>query len=482
MTQSAPAPVLVWFRYDLRLDDHPALCDAAAKGPVIGLFVLDPALDGRPLGGAARWWLHHSLTALSAALADRGIPLLMRAGDAATVVAQEAAAAGVQGVVWNRGNTPWLRRLDQTAATALARQGTPHRITASDLMVEPEAIRTGSGGAFKVFTPFWKALQASHRPAAPQTTPDSLRGPGLPGAPAPVPPAPVPPAPVPSDWALLPTRPDWAGGLRATWTPGEAGAHQRLHDFLQSRVLTYGARRDFPADPATSRLSPFLRFGEISARRVWQVTEHLSGDSGLPFLRELAWREFNHHILFQAPDLHLHPLRPEFRNFPWREDPAGFAVWCQGKTGYPIVDAGMRELWHTGWMHNRVRMIVGSFLVKDLLVPWTAGEDWFWDTLVDACPANNPGNWQWVSGCGADAAPYFRVFNPVLQGEKFDPDGAYVRRWVPELARKRQGVHRPAEDGDLFRSPAYPPPMVDHGRARDRALAAFAALKEQDTP
>lgn len=469
MTQ--PAPVLLWFRYDLRLDDNPALIDAAAKGPVTALFVLDPALDGRPLGGAARWWLHHSLTALSAALAERGVPLLLRAGDAAAIVTEEAARIGAQGVVWNRGNTPWLRRLDQAVPVALSRQGLAHRITASDLMVEPEAIRTGSGGAFKVFTPFWKTLQAHHRPAPPQDTPETLRGPGLPDG----------PIPVPEDWGLLPTRPDWAGGLRAAWIPGEAAAHRRLGDFLQERVQAYGNRRDFPAEPATSRLSPYLRFGEISARRVWQVTEALTGPAGLPFLRELAWREFNHHILFQAPDLHLLPLRPEFRQFPWQDDPKGFAAWSRGKTGYPIVDAGMRELWQTGWMHNRVRMIVGSFLVKDLLIPWTAGEDWFWDTLVDACPANNPGNWQWVSGCGADAAPYFRVFNPVLQGEKFDGDGAYVRRWVPELNRKRQGVHRPAEAEDLFRTPGYPPPIVDHNRARDRALAAFSALKEQNT-
>lgn len=469
MTQ--PAPVLVWFRYDLRLDDHPALIDAAAKGPVVALFVLDPALDGRPLGGAARWWLYHSLTALSATLAEYGIPLLLRAGDAAAVVAEEATRLGAQGVVWNRGNTPWLRRLDQAVPVALARQGIPHRIAASDLMVEPEAIRTGSGGAFKVFTPFWKTLQAYHRPAAPQETPATLRGPGVTGT----------PAAVPADWGLLPHSPDWAGGLRDTWTPGEAAAHQRLEDFLHGRVQAYGARRDYPAEPATSRLSPSLRFGEISARRVWQVTETLSGPDGLPFLRELAWREFNHHILFQAPDLHLHPLRPEFRQFPWREDPAGFAAWCRGRTGFPIVDAGMRELWHTGWMHNRVRMIVGSFLVKDLLIPWTIGEEWFWDTLVDACPANNPGNWQWVSGCGADAAPYFRVFNPVLQGEKFDSAGAYVRRWVPELARRRQDVHHPVDADDLFRTPGYPPPVVDHSRARDRALAAFSALKEQTT-
>lgn len=470
MTQAAH-PVLVWFRYDLRLDDHPALLDAAAKGPVVGIFVLDPALDGRPLGGASKWWLHHSLTSLSTALAKHGIPLLMRAGNAADIIPQEAIALGTQGVVWNRGNTPWLRRLDHDVSIALARRAIPYRLTGSDLMVEPEDIRTGSGGAFKVFTPFWKTLQAHHRPAPPIGCPAVLSGPGTPDG----------PAPVPADWNLLPMKPDWAGGLRSTWTPGEAGAHKELTDFLQGRVLQYAARRDFPATPATSRLSPFLRFGEISARRVWHLADRMVGDAGLPFLRELAWREFNHHILFQKPDLHCQPLRPEFQDFPWRDDPAGFAAWCAGKTGYPIVDAGMRELWHTGWMHNRVRMIVGSFLVKDLLVPWTAGEDWFWDTLVDACPANNPGNWQWVSGCGADAAPYFRVFNPVLQGEKFDPDGAYVRRWVPELARKRQGVHRPTEAEDLFRPSAYPPPIVDHGRARDRALEAFAALKDRAT-
>lgn len=449
-------PALLWFRNDLRIDDHPALTAAAASGaPVVAVYVLDDTQDGRPLGGAARWWLHHSLAALRESLAKLGAPLLLRRGTAVQVLPALADETNAVAVHWNRGNTPFQRRADAALSTILGERA---RLAASDLIAEPAAVCTGGGQPYRVFTPFWKTLWRDHAPPPPQAAPDRLRGLSAP------PPGDALEDDALEDWDLLPTRPDWAGGLRESWRPGEDGAFAHLETFLGAAVDRYGQRRDFPAEPGTSLLSPHLRFGEISVRRVWHTAQALAGDAAAGFLREVGWREFNHHLLFQQPALHEAPLRPEFAGFPWREDEAAFKAWCEGRTGYPIVDAGMRELWRTGWMHNRVRMIAGSFLVKDLLVPWQWGERWFWDTLVDACPANNPGNWQWVSGCGTDAAPYFRVFNPSLQAAKFDPRGAYVARWVPEAA----------DGGGLFSK--YPLPMVDHDAARKRALVAYEAI------
>lgn len=456
-------PALLWFRNDLRLDDHPALIAAAGAGaPVVALYVSDPALDGRPMGAASRWWLHHSLHALAQSLKAQGVPLILRRGDAATILPAVALSLGAQGVYWNAGHTPFLTALDDEVSDALLGVDIPAHRGAPDLLADPHALRNGSGLPYKVFTPFWKSLRNAHPVAAPQECPP-LHGPG--------------PLPIESDsldsWALLPTRPDWAGGLRDSWTPGEHGAQDRLRQFLAERTEHYAAERDIPAVEGTSRLSPHLRFGELSPRRVWHAVETAAGPIGEPFLREVAWREFSHHLLFQHPDMATQPLRPEYAAFPWQEDEGAFQAWCQGRTGFPIVDAGMRELWHTGWMHNRVRMIVASFLVKDLLIPWQWGERWFWDTLVDADAANNTASWQWVSGCGADAAPYFRIFNPTLQGEKFDPRGHYVRRWVPELAKAPDlTIHRPDKAGGLFGG-TYPPPMVDHAAARRRALLAY---------
>lgn len=450
---------LVWFRDDLRTDDHPALSKAielakANQGHVSAVYILDDALWNRPLGGASRWWLHHSLAALSEDLAALGVPLILRQGSSSEHLCDIARTAAISAVLCNRGQTPYLKACEKTAHAALAPLGCPLLAGGGELLVEPNVLLTGSGQPYRVFTPFWKRLSGlpDLRPALPE--------------PEPMPPRDQPSA-IPglslSDLQLLPKTPDWAGGLRKSWQPGQAGARQRLAAFLASSVPGYASRRDFPAETGTSRLSPHLRFGELSPRRLWDATLASHGPDGLPFLREVGWREFNHHLLFQWPDMATLPLKPEFARFPWRDDPAGFQAWCQGKTGFAIVDAGQRELWETGWMHNRVRMISASFLVKDLLIPWQQGEAWMWDTLVDACPANNPGNWQWVSGCGADAAPYFRIFNPLTQAEKFDPHGAYQRHWLPE---------RCAVGG---RSPR---PLVDHGAARDRALAALATLKD----
>lgn len=442
-----PACSLIWFRTDLRLDDHPALCAAVATGrPVVAVYVLDEAAEGRPLGAAARWWLHHSLENLAARLAAHGVSLILKRGAAEQVLPALAQALSAQTVHWNSGPTPFGRAQEQRVA---ARLGPLARPACSDLLAEPETLLSGSGRPYRVFTPFWKALFARGPSAAPLAPPPHITGITAEGG---------------EDlaaWHLRPRRPDWAGGLRQTWHPGEEAAEQRLAAFLAQAITAYPTARDLPAVDGTSRLSPHLRFGELSPRRLWDVASRLAGDRATAFLREVGWLEFNRHLLFQAPTLAEDPIRPEFAHFPWREDHEAFQRWCRGETGFPLVDAGMRQLWDTGWMHNRVRMCAASFLIKDLLIPWQWGERWFWETLVDADPANNPANWQWVAGCGADAAPFFRIFNPTTQQGKFDPDGAYVRRWGPLLSS---------------------PPLVDHATARLRALAALETMKERSAP
>jgi len=472
------APTLLWFRLDLRLTDNPALAAAVAAGrPVIPVFVLDDADAGsRAMGGASRWWLHHSLAALAEALSTRGVGLVLRRGPAAEVIRRLVEETGAAAVFWNRRYEPWASRRDAAIKTDLRNRGVEVRSFNSALLREPWEIETRTGGPYKVFTPFWKALRATVETATPTPPPARLPAPAR-----------MPAGDTLGDWALTPSRPDWADGLRAAWVPGEVAALKRLDTFLDEPVLDYARKRDLPAEPATSRLSPHLHFGEIGPRQAWHaaVTRHEPGRTD-KFLSELAWREFAHHLLYHFPDLPDAPLRPEFAGFPWADDKQGLRAWQRGRTGYPIVDAGLRELWATGWMHNRVRMIVASFLIKDLLIPWQAGEAWFWDTLVDADLANNAASWQWVAGCGADAAPFFRVFNPSLQGAKFDPDGAYVRRWVPELAGLPDAaIHTPwaarpldLADSGIRLGRDYPTPIVDHAAARDRALAAFKQLRK----
>ncbi len=351
---------------------------------------------------------------------------------------------------------------------------------AASLLFQPDDILSRKREPLRVFTPFWKTCLASEPPAAPLPAPDRLERLN-----------PPPKADALDSWGLRPSKPDWAGGLRETWRPGEAHGLERLRSFLEEGLSDYAKLRNRPEPAATSMLSPYLHFGEISPRQVWHAARmemdsnpgsHRGGEA---FLRELGWRDFCAHLLAREPAMADDPMQPRFERFPWADNPEALTAWQRGRTGYPIVDAGMRQLWHMGWMHNRVRMIAASFLIKDLLLPWQRGEAWFWDTLVDADMANNAGGWQWVAGCGADAAPYFRVFNPVLQGEKFDPDGDYVRRWVPELAGcPNRWIHRPWEAPPLELEAAgirlgstYPPPMVDHHSARHRALAAFEAVK-----
>jgi deoxyribodipyrimidine photo-lyase len=462
---AAAAPVILWYRNDLRLADHPALTAVLETGhPVLPIFLHDPDAPEAP-GGAARWWLHHALAALTGALAATGAPLILRRGPVIPTLAALARAVGAVAVHAGQGITPQARAEDLAAAAALGEAGIAFRRFRTHSLLPPDAPRTGAGTGFSVYTPFARAaaaLAAQLRPPAP--APARIPAPSL-----------LPASDALASWRLLPRAPDWAQGLRDSWTPGEAGAEARFAAFRDTALAAYAARRDRPDLAATSRLSPHLHFGEISLSRLWHAIppDHPGADK---FRAELLWREFSLHLLWHHPLLPERPLRAEFAAFPWRHDPAALTAWQQGRTGIPLVDAGMRELWHTGWMHNRVRMVAASFLVKHLLIPWQAGAAWFRDTLVDADLAANSASWQWVAGCGADAAPYFRIFNPVLQGRKFDPTGAYIRHHVRELATVADAhIHAPWE---AARPPAsYPPPIIDLAAGRARALAAFATLK-----
>ena len=475
---------LLWFGRDLRLADNPALAAAIARGgAVLPFFVLDDADagEGAP-GGASRWWLDGSLRALEASLRGMGGALILRRGLAERVIESLIAETGADAVYWNRRYEPWALARSERLKTALKARGVEARSFNAALLAEPWDIRTQKGEPYRVFTPFWKALRALPL-AAPAPTPASMPRPDA-----------LPSSELLSAWTLRPTAPDWAGGLRASWTPGEDAAQARLADFADEASLAYRDKRDMPGAAGTSRLSPHLHFGEVGPRQVWRtVTQSALAATGSPipagvetFLSEIAWREFSYHLLFHFPTLPTQPLRPEFEDFPWAHDPSRLQAWRRGATGYPIVDAGLRELRTTGWMHNRVRMIVASFLIKDLLLDWRLGAAWFWDTLVDADLANNSASWQWVAGCGADAAPYFRIFNPTLQGAKFDPSGAYVRRWVPELAALPDRLlHAPWEakpielaDAGVRLERDYPEPIIDHGQARRRALEAHRGLKQ----
>jgi len=474
------APTLYWYRHDLRLSDLPGLVAASRRGPVLPVFILDDTeTRERPLGGASRWWLHHSLQSLQSALQDAGGDLILRRGKPEAILRTLLEETGADAIYASRQYQPWSQDLEQDIKQLAEDAGAVFKRFPGTLLYEPEAVTTGSGTPFKVFTPFWRACLRQPIENPPVEQPKL----GFPK---------VWPSSEPlDDWQLLPHSPNWAASWSDLWNPGSNGAHTALKLFLSERVGRYAEGRDVPGETFTSKLSPHLRFGEISPRQIWWAAKTVKRDRPADseavdkFLSEIGWREFCHHLVAQFPQMPEQPFNAKFAHFPWGEYPEAVRAWQKGQTGYPIVDAGMRELWQTGFMHNRVRMIVASFLCKHLLSHWREGETWFWDCLLDADIAANSCSWQWVAGSGADAAPYFRIFNPVAQGEKFDKDGRYTRRWVPELADlPDKYLHKPWEAPDLVLTAAgvrlgdnYPQPIVDHKTARETALAAYAHLK-----
>ncbi|MEO8757319.1 MAG: deoxyribodipyrimidine photo-lyase [Devosia sp.] len=439
MTETA----LVWLRNDLRLADNPALTAAVDRGGrVVALHIeeADPTL--RPRGAASRWWLHQSLTSLADQLAAIGIPLETVRGETAPSLLEAVRKHDVTAVFCNRRYAPAERDIDASIKHRLRSKGLIAQSCPGNVLIEPFEIATKTGAPYAVYTPFWTTLR-NRDIAAPLPAP-KRRG------------TPLPPGPVDTAYRT----PAWAGKLTQYWKIGETSARQRLEAFLDEQIARYPEGRDFPMRDVTSTLSPHLALGEISSRQIWHAARMLAHRSPEKagaidkFLSELAWRDFNIHQLYHRPDIANVPMQPKFAGLKWRQSDADLRAWQRGETGFAIIDAGMRELWETGYMHNRVRMLVASLLTKNLLLDWRLGEQWFWDCLVDADLASNPGNWQWVAGCGNDAAPYFRIFNPLTQQQKFDPESAYVRRWAPE----------PRE------------PIADLKSSRERALAAFQAL------
>jgi deoxyribodipyrimidine photo-lyase len=466
-----------WVRRDLRLDDNAALARAASGADaLVPVFVAGDADEGAwPLGGAQRWWLARSLKAHAAKLEALGSRLVIVEGEAAPVIADLAKRLGATEVVWSRRFDPAGLAAERRVEAALDRLGIAWSGQLSNHLFDPEEVATKEGRPYQVYTPFSRNCRARPAPSKPRATPTAL--PLADGAPK---------GTSVDALGLEPTI-DWAGGLRAMWTPGEDTARTRLAAFSAGALARYPVGRDEPAADGSSLIAPHLAFGEVGIRRVWHTaaaSRTSPEESTDKFHAELLWREFATHVLYHFPKTDHQPLRPDFARFPWRNDADALERWRRGRTGYPLVDAGMRQLWHTGWMHNRVRMVVASFLVKHLLLPWQDGAKWFWDTLVDADLANNSLGWQWAAGCGADAAPYFRIFNPTSQAQKFDPAAAYIKRWVPELASvpAKDAVAPiaasllPGLGGKSAAGAGYPLPMIDHGEARARALAALASI------
>ena len=464
---------LLWFRQDLRLRDNPALAAAAARSRVVPVFILDDTDKAWRPGAASLWWLHHSLEALRE---DLGALSLYR-GDPKTLLPKLVAEANATAVFWNRCYEPHAIKRDSAVKERFKEDGVVAESFNAALLNEPWDIQTGGGGPYKVFTPYWRAAQASGF-TAPVRKPKKIDAQQLASSER------------LDDWKLLPVKPDWAKGFAELWTPGEQGALDRFEQFIAEALANYGELRDRPDRPATSRLSSHLHFGEISPRQIFARLAAYQDDkpkrAGIAkFMSEIGWREFAYHLLYHFPTLPDANWRTAFDAYPWRTSQADLKAWQRGQTGYPLVDAGMRELWHTGFMHNRVRMITASFLIKHLRLDWRLGEKWFWDTLVDADLANNAAGWQWVAGSGADASPYFRIFNPVAQGEKFDPNGAYVRRWCPELSNLPDKlIHAPWKSDDETLKAAgvalgktYPKPIVGHDEARKAALEGYKKVR-----
>lgn len=472
-TRKHMSTAIIWFRQDLRLNDNPAFFEASANYQnVIPLYILDG--KNSALGEAQAWWLHHSLSALKASLKKQwGLNLVLRKGNPLDIIIELVNKHAINSVYWNRCYEPLSIERDKTIKATLQEQGINAVSFNANLLNEPWTIRNKQGDFFKVFTPYWKNCQQhlmvgpasvlTHRPAPVEIATDEI-----------------------DEWALLP-RLNWAAQFSEHWEPGELGAQHRLDEFISHHLHGYKVNRDIPNKQATSRLSAHLHYGEISPLAIVRAINAAKLDpacdlaSAEHFLSELGWREFSYYLLYHMPSLPHKNFKSAFDAFPWHNDEALLKCWQKGMTGYPIIDAGMRELWQTGYMHNRVRMIVASFLTKGLFIDWRLGADWFLDTLVDADLANNSASWQWVAGCGADAAPYFRIFNPVLQSQKFDPTGAYIRRFVPELAGvDNKAIHVPWEfvnAASVYSKTNYPKPIVNHSEARAKALAYYNQIK-----
>ena len=444
---------LLWLRQDLRLHDHPALIAAAHDGAVVPVYILDDDAPGAwKIGGAQRWWLHHSLAALAKALEAKKSKLILRRGDAVETLDALMEETGADRIHAIRHYEPWWRKAEDALGDRICLHDGNH-------LARPEHVRTGAGTPFKVYSGFWRALSQMMPPAKPEPVPRTIGAPDR-----------WPKSEKLGDWGLLPSKPDWSTGFGEDWTPGEAAALERAEDFAD-KVDDYEAMRNLPAEEGTSRLSPHLHFGEISPRAVWHAVDgHRDADK---FRKELAWRDFTDGVVRAMPDYADANGRPKFDKLPWRTGAAAdadLAAWQEGRTGYPIVDAGMRQLWTTGWMHNRVRMITASFLIKHLLIDWRRGERWFWDCLLCADYGNNSVNWQWVAGTGIDSNMFSRIMAPLTQSEKFEA-GDYIRRWVPELQDLGDdAIHDPDEAG--CRPKAYPAKIIGHREARERALAA----------
>jgi len=476
-------PIIYNFRNDLRLSDNRGLTAAIATGqPLIACYIFDEnSYIDRGMGSASAWWLHHSLTSLAESLKQLGLTLILRRGDWQTELLKLCDETNAKSVFWPRAYEPNAVNAEQQLHFALKDKGIVHKRFSGFLLYEPESVRTLNDQPFKVFTPFWKACLK--KPVSLTTLPtpktinpfkEKVRSENL------------------DDWSLLPTNPNWASGFEMYWSPGEDGAWEKLKAFTDV-VSNYPDGRDIPGIDGTSKLSAHLHFGEISPTQIWQHLElHCTEDETQSvgkqaYVRELGWREFSYHLLSHWPTIIGQPFREKFKDFKWKKNKKALIAWQKGNTGIPLIDAGMRELWHTGWMHNRVRMVVGSFLVKNCLIHWQQGERWFWDTLVDADIANNVASWQWVAGSGADAAPYFRIFNPVTQSQKFDPDGAYIRRWIPELSHlPSKYIHAPWEaPAEILKQAGiqigkdYPKPIVDLKISRQQALESYALLRNQ---
>lgn len=453
--------IIVWHYHDLRVEDNPALKEASEKGTVIPLFIQSPEEEQNWKSGAAsNWFLHHSLKSLQEAYRRLGTELVIRSGNTERILQDLCAAFSIEGVYWNHRYEPPLLKRDQTIAQKLCGKGIDVRCFEGNYLITPSKLLNQSGGPYSVYTPFSKSAFSLKNWRSPLPAPllkesHSISSDSL------------------ESLTLLPSL-DWADSFPDYWSPGRKGALRALEEFKE-KIEGYSKKRDFPGLPCTSKLSPHLHFGELSPHEVWKAADEAS-ENAFPFLRQLLWREFGNYFLFHHPQSIDFSWREKFEAFPWETNDEALKAWQKGQTGYPIVDAGMRELWQTGWMHNRVRMIVGSFLIKDLFIHWREGAKWFWDTLVDADLANNTLGWQWVAGCGPDAAPYFRIFNPVLQSKKFDSEGEYIRKWVPELSSlSSKWIHAPWEAP--HKPSEYPDPIVDHGEARKKALEGYQKIK-----